>query len=177
MKNEEKNGLPEIYRHYKNRFSKDERTSEAFIDYKTFGSIIKDFNKEVSRLIIEEGVEFKMPLRLGSIRIRKYKRKIRFNEDGSVDKSRLAVNWPPTKELWAKEYPGLSKAELKEIKNKPLVYHLNEHSDGYSFLFYWNKKGSNAVNRSIFSMVFTFTNDRHLAEIIKSDIKKVEYYE
>lgn len=176
MRNKEKNGLPEIYTFFKKKFTKKERESPAFIDYKTFSSVVKDFNQELSRMIIEDAVEFKMPLRLGFVRIKKYKKKPQLKPDGTIDKKNMSINWKASKELWAKEYPGKTSEELKEIHHKPLVYHLNEHTDGYGFLLYWNKKGSNAINRSIYSMVFTFSNNRHLASILKRDIK-VDYYE
>lgn len=175
MKDKEKYGLPEIYRFYKDKyFLKSEK--EAFIDYKTFSCIIKDFNKDLAKLIIEEGVEFKMPVRLGSVRIRKYKKKIKLNPDGTIDKRNMSPNWFETKKLWADMYPGLSRQDLKQIRNKPIVYFLNEHTDGYKFILYWNKKGSNASNRKVYSIIFTYTNFRHLGKILQTD-NKPDYYE
>lgn len=176
MKNKERHGLPEIYSFFKKKFSKKERDSPAFIDYRKFSSVIKDFNKELSRMVIEDAAEFKMPLRLGYVRLKKYKKKPHINEDGTIDKKGLSIDWPASKALWAREYPGKTLLELKQIHNKPLVYFLNEHTDGYGFMFYWNKKGSNAINRSLYSMVFTFSNNRHLAHVLKSD-NKIDYYE
>jgi hypothetical protein len=176
MKNKEKNGLPEIYRFFRKKFTKKERDSLAFIDYGKFSSVLKEFNQELARMIIEEAIEFKMPLRLGYIRIRKFKKQIHINPDGSVDKKNMSINWKASRELWAKEYPGKTKVQLKKIHGKPLVYHLNEHTDGYGFFLYWNKKGSNAQNRSVYSMVFTFSNNRHLANVLQGD-KKIDYYE
>lgn len=172
MKNAEKNGLPEMYKYFKGKPKKYDKV----IDYTTFAKVVKEFNKEVVRLMIEEGAEFKMPDRLGSLRIKKYKGKITFNEDGSIKKKRLAVNWKETWELWDKEYPGILRTHMKEIPNKPLVYHLNEHSDGYRFFPYWNKKGSNADNRKVYSFVFTSVNNRLLAAVVKGD-NKPDYYE
>lgn len=176
MKNKERTGLPEIYKYYKNKFSKRERESSAFIDYKKFSSVIKDFNKELSRMIIEDGIEFKIPLRLGYVRIKKYKKKPQLKPDGTLDKKNMSINWEATKELWSTEYPGLNSHQLKEIPHKPLLYHLNEHTDGYGFMLYWNKKGSNAINRSVYSMVFTFSNNRHMAKVLKGNCK-VDYFE
>jgi hypothetical protein len=176
MRNKEKSGLPEIYAFYKKKFTKRERESSAFIDYKKFSSVIKDFNQELARLIIEEAIEFKMPLRLGYMRIRKYKKKPQLNPDGTIDKKNMSINWKATKDYWAKEYPGLNSQQLKEIPHKLLIYHLNEHTDGYGFMLYWNKKGSNADNRSVYSMVFTFSNNRHMARVLKGE-KKIDYYE
>lgn len=176
MKNKEKYGLPEIYTFFKKKFTKKEKESSAFIDYKKFSSVIKDFNQELSRMIIEDGIEFKIPLRLGYVRIKKYKKKPQLNPDGTLDKKNMSINWKATKELWVREYPGLNSQQLKQIHGKPLVYHLNEHTDGYGFLLYWNKKGSNAQNRSIYSLVFTFTNNRHMARVLKGE-RKIDYSE
>jgi hypothetical protein len=176
MKNKERNGPREIYTFFKNKFTRHERESQSFVDYQVFSSVLKDFNRELSRMIIEEAIEFKMPLRLGYVRVKKFKKKFMLRSDGTIDKSNQSVNWKETKELWAQQYPGKDCKELKEIKGKPLVYHLNEHTDGYGFFLYWNKKGSNAINRSVYSLIFTFSNNRHLANILQGD-KKIDYYE
>jgi hypothetical protein len=176
MKNKERFGLPEIYKFFKKKFNKRERDSSAFIDYDKFSSVIKDFNKELSRMIIEDAIEFKMPMRLGYVRIKKYKKQPHINEDGTIDKKGLSIDWPESKKLWNREYPGRTSEELKQIRNKQLVYYLNEHTDGYGFMLYWNRKGSNASNRSLYSMILTFSNNRHMAKILKSE-KKIDYYE
>ena len=176
MKNKEKNGLPEIYTFFKKKFSKEEKESSAFIDYTKFSAVLKEFNLGLTEMIIDEATEFKLPLQLGYVRIRKYKKKLKLKEDGSIDKQCMSVNWKETKLYWEELYPGKTNGELKEIRNKPLIYYLNEHTDGYGFLLYWNKKGSNAINRSVYSMVLTFSNNRHLAQVLKGD-KKIDYYE
>lgn len=176
MRIKKKNGIREIYKFYLNRFTKQEIQSGLVVDYKTFSEIIREFNLELSRILIDEGTEFKLPARLGFFRIKKYKKKIKLNEDGSIDKSKMSVDWKATKELWKREYPGIDKDSLKQIKGKPLVYHLNEHTDGYKFFLYWNKKGSNAVNRSVYSFIFTNVNHRWLAHTLKTN-HEVQYYE
>jgi hypothetical protein len=163
MKNKERYGPKEIYKFFKNKFTKKEIECSSFVGYTKFAGIIKDFNKELSRMIIEEAVEFKMPLRLGYVRIKKFKRKYIILADGTVDKSNQSINWKATWELWYKQYPGKTNEELKQIHGKPIIYHLNEHTDGYGFFLYWNKKGSNAINRSVYSMIFADDNKRHLA--------------
>jgi len=172
MNKKEKNGLPEMYKYYRAKFKMYQKVHE----YNIFKGVLRDFNQEITRLMVEHGAEYKMPVRLGSIRIKKYKRAIRLNEDGSVNKNGMGVNWPESKSLWAREYPGLTPEELKKIRNKPLVYYLNEHTDGYRFILYWNKNGSNAKNRRLYSFVFTSVNNRYLGAILRSN-KKPEYYE
>lgn len=169
-------GTIEFFRFYNQRYSENQQNVKTAVGYKTYSNIIYDFNKELSRLLIEENVEFKMPLRLGTLRIRKYKRKIRYNEDGTLKKNRLVVNWNQTLKLWAKIYPGLNKTELKAIKNKQVVYHLNEHTDGFSLMLYWYKRACNAINKNVFSVHLTRTNDRYMAKVVKTN-KSVNYYE
>jgi hypothetical protein len=176
MNNKERFGPKEIYRFFKNKFTKNEIESLSFIDYDRFIAITKEFNKELMRMIIEEGVEFKMPYRLGYLRIKKFKRKYMVLKDGTIDKRNQSINWKATRDLWKDVYPGKTITELKEVHGKPIVYYLNEHTNGYGFMFYWNKKGSNAVNRSIYSSILTFSNNRHLAKVLKGD-NKVDYYE
>lgn len=176
MRVKEKNGIREIYKFYLDKFTKREIQSGSVLDYKAFSEIIKEFNLELSRIIIEEGTEFKLPVRLGFFRIKKYKKKIKINPDGTVDKSKMSVDWQKTRQQWAKEYPGLSNEELKKIKGKTLIYHLNEHTDGYKFFLYWNKKESNAINRSVYSFIFTNVNYRWLAHTLKYNYE-VQYYE
>ena len=173
----EKFGLREIYKFYKSKFTPEERACSSFVDYKTYSNILKDFNKEMIRLIIEEGVEFKLPVRLGFLRVKKYKKNIRLNPDGSVNTKSLKVDWNESIKLWKREYPDKDMDELKQIKGKPLVYHLNNHTDGYNYLFYWSKKGSNAKNRGIYSAILTNVNNRYLARVLKDENKTVEYYE
>ncbi len=170
MKNKEKNGLKEIYKH----FCENYKMYEKVVDYKTFRDVIKAFNKEIVRLLVEEGAEFKMPDRLGTIRLRKYKRRIEFNDEGRI--KNLPVNWKMTWELWDREYPNVVRSEMKYIKGKPLVYHLNEHTDGYRIYLYWNKKGSNARNKGVYAFQFTSVNNRYLARVVQGD-NKPEYYE
>jgi len=172
---EEKYGIREMYQFYKKECNV-KNSPNWFVDYKSFAGIIYDFNKELARLLIEEGIEFKMPQRLGFMRIRKWKLKNYMNPDGTINKRKLPVDWKRTKELWKEIYPNKTPEQLKAIPKKKVIYHLNEHTDGYRYRLYWSKKGSNAKNRKVYSLVFTFTNHRHLARVLKSN-HKPEYYE
>jgi hypothetical protein len=176
MVSPEKFGLPEIYRFYKNKFTFRERKDNGFVSRKVHNSILNNFNKELSDLIICKGLEFTMPLRLGTLRVRKYKRAIRLFPDGTIDKRKMNVDWNATKKMWCNEYPGKTMQEIKLIHPKKVVYFLNEHTDGYRYLLYWNKKGSNAINRKVYSVRFTRDNDRLLAKVLKTD-NQICFYE
>jgi hypothetical protein len=187
MEVSEKVGIPEMYKYYKETLIKKGKRFKSkkvifkekhryIIDGQTFSNILKDFNLELARRILEENLEFRMPSNLGTIRIRKYKKRIRYNEDGSVDENSLNVDWHATKALWARMYPDLSPMELKKIKGKKLVRHLNEPSESYICKLFWNKKCCLIINRQVYSLIFTRANKRRLATIIKTD-PKMNYYE
>jgi len=194
MGQNEKIGIPEIYEFYKQTLiykGKRHRSKKMIfkdkhrfiIDRQTFSNIVKDFNLELARIIIEEAEEFKMPANLGTVRVRKYKRSIKLNKDGSINTISSSVNWEATRKLWLKEYPEYADEikskympTLKLIKNKPMVYHLNEHTEGFVVRLFWNKYGSAIINRQMYSIVLTFTNRRRIAALIKSN-PNTNYYE
>lgn len=137
--------------------------NENFYKYKKeirkdYNKIIKDFNKEIINLLLTEAFEFIMPERLGTLRVKKKKTKIKINPDGTLDTKALSVDWKSSKEL------------------KKKVFHINSHSDGYKFSYFWNKRGCNIKNNTIYCLKVVRQNSRKLAKIIKTD-KKVNFYE
>jgi len=184
---QEKIGIPDFYKQYKESLiykgsryqSKEARFKEMYrfiIDHQTFSNILKDFNLELAKLILEENVEFRMPSNLGTVRMRKKKKKILFHEDGSINTSNLCVDWKATKDFWAKEYPGLDAKELKAIRYKKLIYHLNEHTETFTVRLYWKKHASRIVNKKVYSLFLTRANKRRVAELLKTD-PNINYYE
>ena len=47
-----------------------------------------------------------------------------------------------------------------------IIYHLNEHSDGYKYRLYWSKQPYTFSNRYKYQLSLTRTNKRHLAQLI-----------
>ena len=78
------------------------------------------------------------------------KRKIRFENN-------LAVDWKTTNEVGKK------------------VYHMNDHSGGYKYIFKWVKANVIIQNKLLYRLVITRDYKRGLAQLIKG--KKVDYYE
>jgi hypothetical protein len=97
-----------------------------------------------------EGGEVKLPF-LGLFKIVKKKR----------DLTKLKPNWKSTKELWEKN--------PQAKKDKKLVFHLNEHSKGYYYKFYW-KKGK-IQNVSVYSFIPVRSAQRSLASLILNENK------
>lgn len=171
-------GLYDAYKLYREEYT---RT----VGRQLYSKICQDFNKNISNKIVKESYEFKIPFRLGIIRIRAFKPKLLI-KNGKIDTSKLLPNWKATKELWGKIYPGLSKEELKKIPNKKIVIFINEHSDGYSYKWVWDRRLAKFRNMNfyIFKPVKggVLEDGKHYGRIglgkwIKSAEKTNEYYE
>jgi len=153
------------------------------IDRKTYVEICKAFNIKISDKIVRESYEFRMPFRLGYIRIKSRKHKIVF-KNGKLDTSKMPIDWNTTWETWREDYPDLTDNEIKQIPNKKLIVHTNEHSNGFIMKWYWDRRVSNVRNQ--FAYIFYpvkggerdnyFYGRRGLAKWIKSDERTNEYF-
>ena len=119
------------------------------ISKKAYSSAIREYNTEVLRLIVFDGLDYSMHGRVGSFRIRKFDNSLRLNKDGEVA-NKLRPDWFKTKQKWLELYPEKTAEEIKAIPSKPIIYHLNEHSDGYVFKWYWDKTTSNIKNQTVY---------------------------
>jgi hypothetical protein len=154
------------------------KKDEGIVEYKVFSNIVSEFNGMIMRLIIDEAHEFVMPSRLGSLRVRKRKVKLELNADGKIDKSKLTPDWFKTRKLWDEIYKDIPIEEINKIPNKRIIYNLNEHTDGYRFIFYWDKVTSNILNQSAYRIQVTRDWNKYFAIRLKSDKKlKNIYYE
>jgi len=160
----------DIYKHYRTKHGNDA------VDRKTFMKVLKDILPQLILLMIYENFEFSIPARLGTLRIKKKLVEPKLDENGDLDVRSLSINYKKTKELWTKLYPDKTPEEIKEIKDKPLVRELNEHTDGYRFIWYWDRLTCNIPNQSAYSLDMTRTYDRQLSNAAKT-IKNLDYYE
>lgn len=180
------NNMNDMWLYYKENYNKP-------VDKTTFVQVCYLLNKKIANSIITESFEFKMPFRLGKLRIKTNKQKI-IIKDGKLDPNKMPINWVATKELWRSLYPELSwdkswnilSDELTNIPNKQLVFHENDHSNGYINRWYWDKSLANTKNHTgyIFKPVKGgivngkyHYGKRGLAAWIKDDEKNNEYYE
>jgi len=114
------------------------------IDKSIYISVVKDFFKELSKEVIVNRLRWKMPFKIGTIRIQKKKNK------SSVNARR--INWEATKRLDKK------------------MYHLNLHSNNNYFKFLWDKL-SNTPGKGVYKFYPTRNNKRSLAKTIKERAK------
>lgn len=150
----------DIYKSYK-------KTAKEPVVQSIHSKILNNFNKKVSRLILEETFEFLIPARLGTLRIKKYKPSV-FDKEGNLKKDKLNPNWKLTKELWEND--------LEAKANKKLVYHTNEHSDGYEYKWHFSNYRSTCKNKSAYCFIPTRTNKRAITALVTNENFEGDYY-
>jgi hypothetical protein len=128
------------------------------IPYDDFISIIEGFMKFISAKIID-GEMVILPVNSGRIEVIGKKIKPRTLEDGTL--IGVAPDWVGTKKLWD------SNPEAK--KNKTLVYHFNEHSNGIRYKIHWFKLKSGVMHKGLYSFYPTRSNSRAIWKAIMSN--------
>jgi len=160
----------DIYSYYAEKYGKEAKSKATFM------KILKRGYPEIINFIIYENMELTLPSRLGDLRIKKRITQPEIDEDGNLDVRKLSINWKKTKEYWEELYGGKTAEEVKKIKDKPLVRELNKHTDGYRFLWYWDRLTSNVPNQIAYSLDMTREHDRKLSKAAKT-IKNLDYFE
>ena len=164
-KNKTDFGIVDIYKFY----TKTQIENNLFpIEYDEFRRIIRYHNKEVCKHIVEDSIEYRLPYRLGYLRIRKFKTKLKIDADGKLKTSHMYPNWAKTNELWRNN----EKARLA----KKLVFHDNSHTNRFYYKWYWDKRVCNIKNSSVYRLIISRTNKRMIAEVVKNN-DKIDYYE
>lgn len=175
----------DVYNHYKEHYN-------GKISYAMFNKMCKHFNLTVADRIIRESLEFKLPFKLGSIRIRAAKIKIKLNDNGRIDTVKMAIDWPSTKKMWREMYPDKTMKEIYAIPNKKLLVYTNDHSNGYIMRWWWDKRLVSIKNQGLYvfkpvkgrqdeeyyhSDDALYHGRRGLAKWIKNDDRINEYFE
>jgi len=137
-------GSDDVYKYYKSNV-----IPELQVDKQTFRKICDEFNKEVIERILRSSEEVRFPYRLGTLRIKKSKMKY-------DDKNKLKIDWAQSKKLGKR------------------IYHLNDHTGGYKYRFYWAK--GIVKNITAYSFIPTRTNTRTLASILKDKERELDYF-
>lgn len=136
----------EIYKDYiKNK----EKDSPYYVEYSYFVELCNYFYKKVMSNMIKENKPFVFPFSLGTLSILKIKVK-------PSNLKTLPIDWKNT------------------IKYGKKIYHLNEHSSGYKYVFSWKKKEKRFENKYFYRLIMTRDNKRWLADEIKNN--KLDYF-
>ena len=137
-------GSNDVYKKYK-----EDVIPELQVDKKLFRKICDDFNRMLIEEILLNSEEVRLPYRLGTVRIKKSKMKY-------DDKNKLKIDWAASRKLGKR------------------IYHLNDHTGGYKYRFYWTK--GIIKNITAYSFIPTRTNTRTLASILKDKNRQLDYF-
>ena len=137
-------GSNDVYKKYK-----EDVIPELQVDKKLFRKICDDFNRMLIEEILLNSEEVRLPYRLGTVRIKKSKMKY-------DDKNKLKIDWAASRKLGKR------------------IYHLNDHTGGYKYRFYWTK--GIIKNITAYSFIPTRTNTRTLAGILKDKNRQLDYF-
>lgn len=111
------------------------------VPYSQYISVLTEMCNVILEYVLESSEGFKMPYGLGFVQIGKYRPK-KFTPEC------LSVDYKASKEY-----------------NKK-IYHLNEHSDGYKYRFYWSKIPQTFPDRYRYQLNLVRANKRRLAQLI-----------
>lgn len=156
---------------YIERTKCDIKSDDVFRFYKTISA--KPVSKEVFMNLWTEyldwgftenvfkGRVFKLPY-IGDITLRKKKISLK-EKDGKIDKRYLKVDYKKTKELW--------EANPQAKEEKKLIFHLNQHTGGYYYRIYLDKKYARKVaNMRYFKLVFVRKWKRMISKLLQDNI-------
>lgn len=112
------------------------------ISYNIYKGILSKYMKSEMDDIFKGGT-YRMLLRLGAIMI--IKKKISLNHLNPT-----IIDWPNTN------------------KHGKIIYYLNEHTRGYSYRYFWNRKNMILKYLYLYRLRMTRANKRRLAKLIKA---------
>ena len=168
-------GMGDFYKYYCLATFKESKGGKNTVHHKSvyniprslYGKVIEFFHSNIVDEIMLDNFEYKIPSRLGTLTIRKRKPKLRFDDNGKLINT-MPIDWKATRELWDED------EECK--KQKKLVRHLNEHTNGY--VPFWNYSVNTATfkNKSVYKFKPTRTIKRQLSKILKDPNLKINYY-
>jgi hypothetical protein len=160
--------IGDIYKFYK------EVHGEKALPRAVVHEIYKRIFPEIVKLIVFDNLDYRMPCRLGSLRVKKKKAEPILDKDGNLDTRKLSINWKKTKALWEKLYPDKTAEEIKLIEDKPRVREINEHTNGYRMTWFWDKVTCNIPNQNAYYVNMCRDADKILSSGVKTN--DLNYY-
>ena len=145
--------LKNIWHTYPYRYNK---KSPFYIERTAYVNISKDFFQELMTEIIENAYEYKLPNRLGILRVKKFKGLKR------------QIDWKLTNKYYAEENQAGTE--------KKRIYHSNTHSSGYNARFWIDPTMWVSYNKT-YTFIATRKNKRDLARAIKDENVIIKYRE
>lgn len=152
-------GQNDMYYQYYKFWKREGR--KGVVTQKIFTNICSDFNKEITRPIVEDGFIFFVPYGLGVIRVArlgKYKwNSDKVKADGSFFVEKKPIDWSLSKKIGK------------------VIYYENQHTNGYYYRIQWLRTGRPPKYRSLFEFKPSHTVKQQLAKILRNPDRKIDY--
>ena len=134
-------------------------TSEFVDDIKMYIDINNNYMKFLISKVLD-GHTITLPERLGTLDIRGRKQADKVDYKGKPIRN---VDFAETKKLW-KRCPDCE-------KKKQILYHMNLHTDGISYRYFWSKKNTLVENKEFYSLKMTRANKRKVPKLINEGVR------
>lgn len=111
------------------------------VEYKLYKRILDKMSQIIAEAVLDRSEGFKMPCGLGYIQVGKYQPK-------NYNSKSLSIDYKSTREYGK------------------VIYHLNEHSNGYKYRLHWSRVPMTFADRYKYQLCLVRANKRKLAQLI-----------
>lgn len=146
--------MNDYYRHYR-------KNSSAPVNYTTYSAIISSYNKNVINLMLNNSLDYRIPVLNFLLTIRKDERKPQI-KNGVLHNNR-PIDFKRTMELW--------EVDENAREKKVLLRFNNSHTSGFVFRIYCKKHESSIKNKGYFKFMASREFKRSLAHRINDENK------
>ena len=162
----------DIYkRHFFSFYNK--KAKHTKVDRKTYDAFLKQLLDAYSEAIVKENMSLKLGC-LGYLRVQAKKLNF-FNKEGKRQKS-LKVDWNKTWKHWEATYKDLTRDEIVALKNKKVIYFLNDHTNQEFYKHHWDTLTSTVKYHRFYNFSPSRRYSRMIAEVVKDPNRKTFYY-
>lgn len=157
------------------------KENEAYpVSSKVYWSIHKEINTAILELLRREAFTYTLPEKLGRLRIKKYKQRLKLTEDGQIEWRGANVDYKKTWDYWRSKWPNLTDEEILQIppEGRTKIYHTNFHTGGYRYKYFWDKGAATFAGKNCMTFKPVRSASRGLAAFLSSlEAINVDYYE
>lgn len=111
------------------------------VEYSLYKRILDKMSQIIAEAVLDRSEGFKMPCGLGYIQVGKYQPK-------NYNSKSLSIDYKSTREYGK------------------VIYHLNEHSNGYKYRLHWSRIPMTFADRYKYQLCLVRANKRKLAQLI-----------
>lgn len=168
-------GTPQMYKFYCFKYFKEKINNRVKVYTKskynitagTYYSIVSEINKLVGEEIVYDGFELILPCRMGTIGLKKKKRKL-WIDPKTGKATGYPVNLKETKDLWDRDPEAKAK--------KQYVYFMNNHTNQNIYKVAYDRKNANFTYKRVYRFKTCRYLNRELAKVLKDNKLNIDAY-